>query len=135
MRLTKRIKKKFYIPGDTDGGWVEIKHLKMNEIKRIEAKANEITYSSKDGNDGVTKIALNPYTRSRLFAHAALTNWGNMFDVMGKPLSFNELNIAKAAEFEVSIEDEVFDFYSWVEMCRKELFDEVEAEKKVAEEN
>jgi hypothetical protein len=95
MRLSKRVKKKFYVPNDPDGAWVEIKHLKINEVKKIEAKANEITYSSKRGDDdGETKIALNPYTRVKMFAHAALTDWGNMFDVMGKPLSFNEVNVA-----------------------------------------
>jgi hypothetical protein len=136
MRLTKRIKKKFYIPDDPDDGWVELKHLKMNEVKKIEAKVNEITYSSKRGeDDGETKIALNPYTRVRQFAIAALTDWGNMFDVMGKPMSLNEVNINKAAEFEITVDGEKFDFFSWIDKCRDDLAAEVDVETEKAEEN
>ena len=136
MRLTKRIKKKFYIPNDPDGGWVEIKYLKINEVKRIEGKVNEISYSAKKGeDDGETKISLNPYTRVTAFAHASLTDWGNMYDVMGKPMSFNEINIKKAAEFKIEVDGETFDFYSWIDKCREELNEEVEVETKEAEEN
>ena len=92
-------------------------------------------FTSDSKGESGTRINFDPYTRSRLFAHATLTNWGGFNGTMGKPMKFNIMNIDKAAELEVKVDGEEFDFYGWVEKCREELSVEVEAENKSAEEN
>ncbi len=134
-RLRKRVTKTFNIPDDPDGAWIKIKFLKINEVKKIESQANDMYFQSDAKGEGNTRINFDPYTRSRLFAHACLLDWGGMNDTMGKAMKFSSVNIEKAAEFEVKVDDETFDFYGWVDKCRDELDVEVKAETEVAEEN
>jgi hypothetical protein len=135
MQLSKKVTKVFNIPDDPDGAWVKIKHLKINEVKKVESKASDMFYTADDKGEGSTRINFDPYTRSRMFAHEALTDWGGFVDTMGKPLKFNTTNIDKAAEFIVTVNEEEFDFYGWIEKCRETLTSEVEVGTEEAEEN
>lgn len=140
MRIQKRVKETFKVPNDPDDGWVEIKHLKINEVKKIESAVNEMSYST-GGSVSAVNMKMNPYQRNRELAIACLVGWGNMFDVLGKPMPFNKKNIDSAAEFEIHVlndkdgtTDEL-DFFEWVDKCRNELSDRVKAEQVRAEEN
>lgn len=139
MRLTKKVVKKFYIPNDSDGAWVNIRHLKINEVKKIQGKVNNMSFTSDLQGNGETKLDLNPYSVSTMMAHACLEDWGGMKDAMGRELKFESANIDKAGEFIVLVEEDgkevEFDFYSWIDKCRNELAEEVKAELVVAEEN
>ena len=135
MRLTKKVTKKFMVPNEPDKAWVLIKNLKINEVKKIESQANEMYFSADSKGEGSTRINFDPYTRSRLFAHACIEDWGGMNSTMGKPMPFNAQNLDKAAEFVVEIDGEEFDFYGWIDKCREELAAEVEEEKEKATKN
>lgn len=135
MKLTKDIFRKFYVPGDPDGSWVELVHLKINQVKKLEAKANDMAFLGDGQGEGEVRVGFDPYNRSVLFAHASLHDWGGMNDVMGAPMEFNKANITKAAEFVVTIDGEDFDFYGWIDKCRIEFDADVRKELKAAEEN
>ncbi len=135
MKLTKKITKRFEVPGDEDGAWVIIRFLKANEVRRIESQANDMFFESDAKGEGSTRINFDPYTRSKLFAHAAVESWGGMFSTTGKPLKLNAVNMDKAAEFTMLVNGDKVDFFAWIDQCREELSVEVEGETEKAEEN
>ena len=139
MQLTKQIKEKFDIPNDPDHAWVEIKHLKINEVKSISAKANSMSFSADENGSSHTRVDFDPYISSKMLAHASILNWGGMKDMFGKPLECDRKGIEKAGEFVVTIEIEgkqvEFDFYGWIGKCRQELADTAKQEMEVAKEN
>lgn len=135
MQLKTRVTKQFYVPGDPDKSWIKIKHLKINEVKEIEAKVND-TKMTRDatGEMGVS-VKFSSYQRVKLFAHACLVDWGGFKGQTGKPLKFSDANISDAAEFEITVDDKTFAFYEWVDECRTTLFDEVTEESDKATKN
>lgn len=135
MRLSKKVTKKYFVPDDPDKAWIKIRHLKVNEVRKIESKANDMFFQSDSKGDSETRINFDPYIRSKLFAHESLEDWGNMLDVMGKPLLFKAMNIDKAAEFIIVVDGKELDFYAWIDDCRNNLTDEVAAESIKSKEN
>ena len=140
MQLTKVIKETFYIPNDPDKGYVEIKHLKINEVKEITSNIADMYYTTNQQTGEVTsRLDPNSYALTRAMAHAAVLGWGNMKDVIGNSMLFTPANLNEASEFEVTLtikDVEVkFDFYGWIDRCRKELSDKVEEQKVLAAEN
>ncbi len=139
MQLTKRVTEEFFIPNDPDGASITLKHLKINEVKAIEAKANSMSFSADENGEGTTRIDFDPYTRSRMMAHAAIIGWGGFKDTLGRDLKFSRANVDKAGEFVVTIDIDKkkvdFDFYGWVERCRAELAKTVSDEEEVSSEN
>ena len=139
MRLTKRIFGDYDIPNDPDGASIRIKHLKANEVKKINSKVSETYYETNDAGDTVARVRVDQYTLLKAMAHAALVDWSGFKNDMGKELEFIPANVVKSAEFEVLVKvdgkDLVYDFYGWIDKCRNELSKQVADEKKVAEEN
>jgi hypothetical protein len=129
MKLTKKITRKFPVPGD-DSAYVEIRHLSLHELRAIESSANKVTFQSK-GDESHTQIELNPYARSKGIATACLTNWGGFFDDLERPIPYSKKNIEKMAEFEIGDTD----FFSWVADCHDQLEDEIRADRVEAEKN
>jgi hypothetical protein len=124
MRLTNEITKKIDVPNDDDNGWVLIKHLKDNEIEEITSKVSE-TYMV----NGETRVSIDTFERKRLLVKACLKDWGNMYKEDGSILVFNQMNLIRAAEFAIDIDDERLDFYSWIDLEREKLKEEVDKEK------
>ncbi len=133
MRLSKRITEKYFIPGDPDKGWVDIKYLRTNEVQEALADLNDVTYDPT--NVDSVSVKMNPYLRMKRMAHASVVGWGNMFDSEGKPLEFSVEDINQVAEFEIYIDDVKFGFYAWVDNCRTDLNEIVQKQKKIALKN
>jgi len=116
-----------------------LRHLKINEVKKIQGKANNMSFTADMQGNGETKLDMNPYTVSTMMAHECLVGWGGMKDAMGRDLVFDTVNLDKAAELIILVDvdgkDVEFDFYSWLDKCRNDLADEVKDETKDAEEN
>ena len=140
MRLTKVVKETFYVPNDPDKGFIIIKHLKIDEVKKITSDVADMFYET-DAVTGKTVSRLNPnsYQLTKAMAHASLVSWGNMKDLMGNEMPFLSVNIDAAAEFEISItvdeKEVILDFYGWIDKCRKELTDTVKQQEALAKEN
>jgi len=135
MRLTARKTKRYDVPNDPDEGFIVIRHLSKGEVRKVESKVNQLYYQTNGSGEGDTRIDFDPYTRSRLFAREAITKWGSMYDLKGRDMKLTAANLDKASVFTMLVNGEKVDFYEWVDDCRKDLDEEVEAETKEAEEN
>lgn len=131
MRITKRHAEVFYVPNDPDKSWVKIKHLKINEVKRIEEKVNNMTYGADD-----LSVEMNPYERVSQFSRACLVDWGNFYDVLGKPIAFDKKMLETVAEFEIQTDPEegeeegnIISLYEWIDECRIKLTKQVKEAK------
>lgn len=133
MRLSKKITKRFNIPNDPDKGWVELKHLRPNQEQEVTSDLNDVSYQP--GSTHSLSVKMNPYVRKKKLAHESIISWGNIFDTLGVPLEYTGINLDKAAEFIIYVEDEEFSFYDWIEQCRESLSAEVKKDMQAALEN
>ena len=127
MRLTTQITKRFEVPNDPDGSFIEVKNLTADTIESIRSRHNTTKIV-----DGVVEHEVNAYAVQKDIAKACLSDWGKFFDESGRPLKFTPANIAKVGQFVIAIEDEKQSFFSWVFECHQDLADEVEEESEVA---
>ena len=138
-KLTKRVQETFYIPNDPDEGFVIIRHLKANEVKRINSEISVTSYETVGEGKTVAKVTVDQYQLLKAMAIAAVVGWGNIKSDMDQPLEFNQENLKLAAEIEVETEVEnkpvTFDFFSWIDKCRSDLIKQVKDGKKAAKEN
>ena len=135
MRISKRESRVFHVPNDPDKGWVKIKHLKINETKKIEETVNNLTYGTDD-----LSVEMKPYERVSRFAYECLTDWGNFFDVLGKPIPFDKKMIETVAEFEIITvnedgKEEITSLFEWIDECRETFAEQIRADKKAAVKN
>ena len=139
MRLALRSRDTFYVPNDPDKGSIDIKHLKINEIRDIESKINQLSLTTSENGDLVRKMDVNPYPLAKRLAIESLEGWSNMKDELGKDMNFNDVNLEAAAEYVIMVEvdgkEVEHDFFSWVNICRDTLSKRVKQEQKDALEN
>ena len=131
MRLTVEKNKRVDIPGDEDGGFINIKLLSLHEIARIEAKCQSPGINEK----AEVTLALDPFSRENMIALSCLTGWGNMYDSKGKELKFNRKSLAQAEAFVIRVDDKKMRFLEWVDHEHAKFYEEVEDESKVAIKN
>jgi len=127
MRLTSKKTKRFEVPNDPDGSYINIVHLKDNVVEEIKSRTSETKLV---GDDIVVEV--NGYAQKTELVKACLVGWGSFFDESGKELKFTPLNVSKSAEFSIVVGEEKTDFYAWIDKCREELAGEVEAETEKA---
>lgn len=131
MRLTVRPTKTFYVPEDSDGGFITIKALSLEEISAIESKCMVTSVDD----TGQARITMDSHTRANNIAKACLQGWGGMLDVDGSELKFNQQNLKKAANYSIQTEDKLVRFFEWVDSCHNELIDEMEEQGEDAAKN
>lgn len=127
MRLTTQITKRFDVPNDPDGSFIEIKHLKADVLADIKAE-----YTTTKAVNGVMEFEFDGHGEKKAIAKACLTDWGKFFDESGRPLKFTPVSVAKSGEFMINVDDGKQSFYKWVFNCHQELMDEVEEQEEVA---
>ncbi len=128
LKLTAKRDKVFTVPQDPSGeSTLTILHLKPGEVADIEAKSNQ-TMMKQSGDDFLTEIGFDLNARTKKFVTRSITAWTGFTDKSGKVLPCTDPNkLAVLKEFDW--------FGDFVEECRKELAEEVEAELEGAEEN
>jgi hypothetical protein len=134
MRLTQRNIKEISIPNDSDGAWVKVKALTVNELKKIDSKANEIMMAPDD--DGVsTTVKFDPYTRTKLVVSECLVDWFGLYDEFDNEIPFSKTNIEKIASFEIEVNGTYIDFFTWVDNERVKFEVELREKKEAASKN
>lgn len=128
MRLTTERVKTVNVPGDPDGGYVNIRLLSVDERARIESNTSKVDIV----NNGFT---VNVYQRDNGVASACLKGWGNMYDAQGKELKFNNNNLAKLGQLSIDVDDKKIRFLKWIADEHDKFVEEVEAESKEAAKN
>lgn len=127
MRLTAERTKKVYVPDDSDGGFIVIRNLSMEEIARIEQEHLVVT----DNEVRANKFA----ERDANYAKACLKDWGNMFDENGGEMKFTARNIERASAYAIRVNEELKRFFEWVNEEREKFAEEVKAEEEKASKN
>ncbi|MFA5347453.1 MAG: hypothetical protein WC294_04910 [Methanoregula sp.] len=130
MRLTLDKIKRVEVPGDEDGGFVNIKVLSLEDLAAIEAKSSDMAFTE---NGGVT-VSINSYNRANLVARKCLTGWGNFFNEKGEELKFPK-DIGRAARYSITINGKEIRFLEWVEQCHTQHREEIKEEMAVASKN
>lgn len=133
MRLTVEKTKRFEVPNDPDGAYINIKALSLEQLARIESKCSK---SGMD-EDGNFSVSLDPFKRANAVSIACLTGWGGFFDVKGKELKFSVKNLREAAGLGVMMpdEDKPIRLFEWVDQCHNEFLDEIDTEAVEAAKN
>lgn len=131
MRLSLEKTKKIAIPGDPDGGFINIKLLSLHQIARIESKCNSTGFNE---NTEVV-MSLDPFSRENMIAKECLTGWGNLFDAAGKELKFSRKSLMQAEAFVIEVDDKKLRFLEWVDDQHTKFYEEVEEEAKEAAKN
>jgi hypothetical protein len=134
MRLTQRNIKEISIPNDPDGAWVKIKALTVNELKKIDSKANEIMMAADDGGVSTT-VKFDPYTRTKLVVAECLVDWFGLYDEFDNEIPFSKTNIEKIASFEIEVNGTYIDFFTWVDNERVKFEAELREKKEAASKN
>lgn len=130
MRLTLDKIKRVEVPGDEDGGFVNIRALSLEEIAAIEAKSSDMGFKE----DGGVTISINSYNRTNLVARKCLKGWGNFFDEKGEELKFPK-DIDRAAKYTININGKDMRFLEWVEHEHTKHREEIKEEEGVASKN
>lgn len=131
MRLSQERTKRIDVPGDPDGGYVNIRLLTLHQIAQIEAKCNSTGYSERNE----VMLSIDPFNRENLIAKSCLIGWGNMFDAKGKEMKFNQKNLREAEAFVIQVDDKKVRFLEWVDDEHSKFYEENEEEAKVASKN
>jgi hypothetical protein len=135
MRLKQRNTKEIAVPGDEDGAWIKIRALTINEIRRIDSKVNDIRMTVGENEESQTSVSFSPYDRTKMLAISCLVDWFGLFDAMDKEIPFKKINFDKVAAFEIEVNGEYIDFYSWVDSERVKFENELRAKKDKASKN
>lgn len=91
MKLTTEKRIWFDIPGDTDGGRVELLNLKDGDMQET---INAVTYTENVYRDGRQMIRVrHKPSIARALAAAAIVDWNNHFDEQGNPLPCTPENV------------------------------------------
>jgi len=130
MRLTLDKIKRVEVPGDEDGGYINIKALSLEDLAGIEAKSSDMAFT---GDGGVT-VSVNSYSRANLVARKCLTGWGNFFNEKGEELRFPK-DIDRAAKYSIRIGGKETRFLEWVEQEHTKHREEIAEEMGAASKN
>lgn len=124
MKLSVSKTKQFPVPGDSDGAYINIRALNMEELAQAESASTELGVGTEAG----ATMTLNPYARINNVAQKCLTGWGHFFESNGNELKFNKKSLKEMAKFAIAVDDKKIRFLEWVDRCHTELLDEMEAE-------
>ena len=132
MKLTMDVTRQFYVPDDTDGAYVTIRALSMEEVAEAEASSTELKVDSEQN----ASMVLDGYKRINAIAKKCIIDWGGFFEANGRQINYSRKNINDMARFVFMLEDgRRVRFFEWVEKCHQELQEEMYSEQEKAEKN
>lgn len=132
MKLSMDVTKQFYVPDDTDGAYVTIRALSLEEIAEAESSSTELKVDT----DQNASMVLDGYKRINNIAQKCIIDWGGFFEANGKQISYSRKKMKDMARFVFKMEDgRHVRFFEWVESCHQELQEETIGETEKAEKN
>lgn len=125
LKLTAKRSKWFTVPQDKTGETkIEIVYLKPGAVADIEAKANKMV-GKQIGEEFHTEIGFRLNERMKAYVLASVISWEGFLGINEKPLPCSDTN-------KLQVIKEFAWFGEFVEKCREEFAEEVEADEEEA---
>ena len=134
MRISKITDRWFDVPNDPDKGRIKIHHLSPGELTDITDKVykQDVIYKPVVGQKGkvepIITQDIDTSLNKKLTLTTSVVDWKNFFDREDKPMDCTTENIMRCSR-------EIEGFDELVEECKKQLAEDIAAEKEYQQKN
>lgn len=136
-KLTAKLSRTFFIPGDPDKAQLTIRHLKPGEVQKIEADFTRWTGRAGKDDAFTTELEFNPTLQARAVRIASVEGWKGFRGLEDEVLECNKqnLNLYFDEDPVLGEGEKAKSFSAWIDEFRKILADEAAAKQEEVEKN